>query len=262
MIPWYGCGGEMSDFWLAVFLPVRDRRVGRRSEEAMASRKGAGPADRKRPSERDTSESPSTSPASAAEPDALLVERLKNGDRQASEELIRRYQEKAFAVAFRMLSGDREEALDLTQDAFLTALRKIDGFEGKSSFYTWFYRILINTCLDFLRRRKRWRRLLYFRRPNSKDAREPLETLAEVASSEPNANPGATVDARELQRDVRGAMALLSDRQRMIFNLKVFEEMRIAEIARTMGLAEGTVKSHLFRATRIMRGALADWAGR
>jgi RNA polymerase sigma-70 factor (ECF subfamily) len=226
----------------------------------MASRKGAGPADRKQPSEKGTSEP--RSPASAAEPDAVLVERLKSGDRQASDELIRRYQEKAFAVAFRMLSGDREEALDLTQDAFLTALRKIDGFEGKSSFYTWFYRILINTCLDFLRRRKRWRRLLYFRRPNSRDTREPSETLAEVASSEPSANPGAAVDARELQRDVRGAMALLSDRQRMIFNLKVFEEMRIAEIARTTGLAEGTVKSHLFRATRIMRGALADWTGR
>ncbi|MGD8969919.1 MAG: RNA polymerase sigma factor [Desulfobacterales bacterium] len=226
----------------------------------MASRKGAGPADRKRPSVRGTSQP--RSPASAAEPDALLVERLKSGDRQASDELIRRYQEKAFAVAFRMLSGDREEALDLTQDAFLTALRKIDGFEGKSSFYTWFYRILINTCLDFLRRRRRWRRLLYFRRPNSRDTREPSETLAEVASSEPFANPGAAVDARELQREVRGAMALLSDRQRMIFNLKVFEEMRIAEIARTMGLAEGTVKSHLFRATRIMRGALADWTGR
>jgi RNA polymerase sigma-70 factor (ECF subfamily) len=227
----------------------------------MASRKGAGPADRKRPLERGTSESPSPPPAFAAEVDALLVERLKNGDRQASEELIQRYQEKAFAVAFRMLSGDREEALDLTQDAFLTALRKIDGFEGKSSFYTWFYRILINTCLDFLRRRKRWRRLLYFRRPNSKDTREPSETFAEVASSEPSANPGAAVDARELQRDVRDAMELLSDRQRMIFNLKVFEEMRIAEIAGTMGLAEGTVKSHLFRATRIMRDALADWAG-
>jgi RNA polymerase sigma-70 factor (ECF subfamily) len=228
----------------------------------MPLRKGAGPADRKRPSERGTSESPLPSPASAAEPDALLVERLKIGDRQASEELIRRYHAKAFAIAFRMLSGDREEALDLTQDAFLTVLRKIDGFEGNSSFYTWFYRILINTCLDFLRRRKRWRRLLQLRRPNSKDTREPSETLAEVASSEPSANPGAAVDVRELQRDVRGAMELLSDRQRMIFNLKVFEEMRIAEIARTMGLAEGTVKSHLFRATRIMRESLADWAGR
>jgi RNA polymerase sigma-70 factor (ECF subfamily) len=228
----------------------------------MASRKGAGPADRKRPSERGTSQLPSKTHESATGSDALLVERLKNGDRQASGELIRRYQEKAFAVAFRMLSGDREEALDLTQDAFLTALSKIDGFEGKSSFYTWFYRILINTCLDFLRRRKRWRRLLYFRRPNSKDTREPSETLAEVASSEPSANPGAAVDMRELQRDVRAAMSLLSDRQRMIFNLKVIEEMRITEIARTMGLAEGTVKSHLFRATRIMRDALVDWAGR
>jgi RNA polymerase sigma-70 factor (ECF subfamily) len=228
----------------------------------MASRKGAGPADRKQPLERATSESPTPSSVSAAEPDALLVERLKKGDRQASEELIRRYQEKAYAVAFRMLSGDREDALDLTQDAFLIALHKIDGFEGKSSFYTWFYRILINTCLDFLRRRKRWRRLLYFRRPNSKDTRESTETLAEVASSEPSANPGAAVDVRELQRDLRGALALLSDRQRMIFNLKVFEEMRIVEIARIMGLAEGTVKSHLFRATRIMRDALADWSGR
>jgi hypothetical protein len=69
----------------------------------MASRKGAGPAERKRPSERGTSETPS--PASAAEQDALLVERLKSGDRQASDELIRRYQEKAFAVAFRMSQG-------------------------------------------------------------------------------------------------------------------------------------------------------------
>lgn len=226
----------------------------------MASRTGAGPADRKRPSERDTSEP--LSHASASEPDALLVERLKKGDRQASEELIRRYQEKAFAVAFRMLSGDREEALDLTQEAFLTALRSIDKFEGKSSFYTWFYRILVNTCLDSLRRRKRWRRLFFSRRPNEKDTRDPADTLAEVASQAPSTNPGAAVDAHELQRDLRGAMALLSDRQRMIFNLKVFEEMQIAEIARTMGLAEGTVKSHLFRATRIMRDALAEWSGR
>ena len=244
------------------FPSVRDRRVGRRTEEAMASRKGAGSADRERLSERGTSELSSTSPEPATDPDALLVERLKNGDRQASDELIRRYQEKAFAVAFRMLSGDREEALDLTQDAFLTALRKIDGFKGRSSFYTWFYRILINTCLDFLRRRKRWRRLVFFRRPYSKDTREPSESFAEVVGYEPSTNPGAAVDARELQREVRGAMSLLSDRQRMIFNLKVFEEMRIAEIAQTMGLAEGTVKSHLFRATRIMRDALADWAGR
>ncbi|MFZ0614121.1 MAG: RNA polymerase sigma factor [Desulfobacterales bacterium] len=197
-----------------------------------------------------------------AVPDAILVDRLKGGDRQASEELIRRYQEKAFGVAFRMLSGDREEALDLTQEAFLTALRRIDTFEGKSSFYTWFYRILINTCLDCLRRRKRWRRLFFFRKPNPDDTSRTSDALEEAASTAPAANPGATVEAGELQRDLRGALALLSDRQRTIFKLKVFEEMRIAEIARTMGLAEGTVKSHLFRATRIMRDALADWSGR
>ncbi len=239
--------------------PLTATGRGRRSENVMASRKGAEPANRERPS--GTSASTPSPFSAAAESDALLVDRLKGGDRQASEELIRRYQEKAFAVAFRMLSGDREEALDLTQEAFLTALRRIDTFEGKSSFYTWFYRILINTCLDGLRRRKRRRRLFFFRRPDPDDASRNSDVLDEAVSTAPAANPGATIAARELQRDLRGALALLSDRQQVIFKLKVFEEMRIAEIARTMGLAEGTVKSHLFRATRIMRDALADWSG-
>lgn len=242
------------------FLPVTGNRMGRRAEEGMVSRKGAESVDRHRPAAGGAPEAHQPKPA--AVPDPQLVERLKNGDRQASEELIRRYQDRAFGVAYRMLSGDREEALDLTQEAFVAALRNIDKFAGRSSFYTWFYRILINTCLDSLRRRKRWRRLFFFRQRNANDTREPSETLEKIASPEPIANPGAAVDARELQRDVRGAMALLSDRQRMIFNLKVFEEMQISEIAQTMGLAEGTVKSHLFRATQIMRGALADWSGR
>lgn len=226
----------------------------------MVPRQGAEPAERIVAADQSLHGGAQGSSAAATEAD--LVQRLKNGDRQASEQLIRRYQDKAFATAFRMMSGDREEALDLTQEAFLTALRNIDKFEGKSSFYTWFYRILVNTCLDALRRRKRRNRFFFTRRREPETTREPSDFLDNVADGKESANPVSMLDARELQRDIAEAMKNLSDRQRMIFELKVFEEMRIPEIAHTMSLAEGTVKSHLFRATRIMRDALADWTGR
>ena len=204
--------------------------------------------------------SPATPARSPRDAEAGLVERVKNGDRQASEVLIGRYQDRSFAIVLRMMAGDREKAMEITQEAFLTALRKIKTFEGQSSFFTWFYRILVNTCLDALRRRQRWRRLFLHRRPSSEDPRGSSDPLEDLPSPEAGSNPGSALDARELQRHLQAAMTRLSDRQRMIFQLKVFEEMRISEIAQTMGLAEGTVKSHLFRATQIVRGELAEWA--
>lgn len=199
-------------------------------------------------------------PSMLAEDEAQLIERVKCGDRQASEQLVDRYQEKAFALVLRMMSGDREKAMEITQEAFLTALRKIKGFEGKSSFYTWFYRLLVNACLDALRRRQRWRRLFFRRRPAPDDRGGPSDNLEDLPSPDFGSNPASALDARELQRDVHKALDHLSDRQRAIFQLKVFEDMRISEIAQVMGLAEGTVKSHLFRATQVVRKQLADWA--
>lgn len=224
----------------------------------MVSRRGAEPTERTGHIKKGNSQTLQASPPVSA--DADLVERVKNGDRQASEQLIGNYQDRAFALVLRMMSGDREKAMELTQEAFLTALGKINRFEGKSSFYTWFYRILVNTCLDALRRRNRWRRLFFFHRPNPDDARGPSDILDDLPSPDIGSNPGSALDARELRREVYDALKQLSDRQRMIFQLKVFEEMRISEIAQMMGLAEGTVKSHLFRATKIVRSALADWA--
>ena len=118
---------------------------------------------------------------------------------------------------------------------------------------------MVNTCLDALRRRKRWRRLVIFRRSSTDGEREMSNTLEELPSPDLEANPSSVHDARELRSEVDEALKELSDRQRMIFQLKVYEEMRISEIAQMMGLAEGTVKSHLFRATRIVRQALSDW---
>ena len=224
----------------------------------MVKSKGAGSAEKIGHKNKGTSRA---MPAiGRVDADDDLVERVKNGDRRASDQLIRRYQDRAFALVLRMMSGDREKAMELTQEAFLTALRKIKTFEGKSSFYTWFYRILVNTCLDALRRRNRWRRLFFRRRPNPNDKRGFSDLLEDLPSADLESNPGSAHDVRELRSEVVEALKQLSDRQKMIFQLKIFEEMRISEIAQMMGLAEGTVKSHLFRATQIVRGALADWA--
>jgi RNA polymerase sigma-70 factor (ECF subfamily) len=160
-----------------------------------------------------------------------------------------------------MLGGDAEEAQDRTQDAFLQAFRSIKRFKGKSSFYTWLYRIAINTCIDARRRRSRWKEIfLPWRFDRNKEA-APENSLEEVPDASLNSDPLAAVSARQLEDDVKSALNKLSQRQRTIFQLKIFQEMSIAEIAETLELAEGTVKTHLFRATRIVQKQLKGWAG-
>ncbi len=192
--------------------------------------------------------------------DADLAAKAGQGSHWAAEQLIRRYQERAYAVAFRMSGGDEDQARDTAQDAFVKALGRIDRFRGQSSFYTWFYRILVNTCLDARSRKKRWSRLFSFKnRLLGRDGAEASipEAIADPAGS---ADPLESLKARELRRDLYRALERLPDRQRTAFELKIFEEMKLSEIARVMKLETGTVKSHLFRATRAVRRALADWA--
>lgn len=191
--------------------------------------------------------------------DAELVAQAGQGSDSAADRLFRRYRDRAFATALRMCAGNREEALDVTQDAFLAAFRNLKGFKGKSSFYTWFYRILVNTCLDSRRRRGRWKRLFVETVRGRQREKAPVDVDA-FPDPEGGGNPLRQVRTRQLQRDVRETLAKMTDQQRMVFILKVFEEMRVPEIAQIMGIAEGTVKSHLFRATRVMRQHLAHWA--
>lgn len=169
------------------------------------------------------------------------------------EELVRRYRNKAFAVAFHLCSGERQDAEDFTQEAFLRAFRKLKHFQGKSRFYTWFYRILINVCLDGKRRESRRQKLispwLPWRREGAAEAEDVVgrsDTSKELIN-------------KQLSRDIQQAMKALPEKQRVAFQLKVFEGMSINEIAQVMGTAEGTVKSHLFRSTRFLRQALKDW---
>jgi len=188
-----------------------------------------------------------------------LVERARCQDPIAIERLISRYHEKAFAVAYRACSGDVEEAKDLTQEAFLKAFRNLRKFSGNASFYTWLYQIVVNTCLDAMRRKTR-RKKIFSPLPldgwegEEKVLSNPGDTGKNMAE-----NPLDALTGQELRHRVQEALRGLSENQRMVFELKVFEERSIGEISRLMNSAEGTVKSHLFRATQHVRKALGDW---
>ena len=190
--------------------------------------------------------------------DEELVARAQKNDPRAIEEFVSRYQQKAYAVAYHMCVGDREEAQDLTQEALLRVFRNLRKFRGNSSFYTWFYRIVVNTCLDGRRRRRR-ERILPPWRPVQKGEESSKKALEEQPDMSGDSNPMAVLSGKQLTLEIRKALMSLPERQRMAFQPKVFQGMSIREIAQVMGSAEGTVKSQLFRATHSLRAALQDW---
>ncbi len=190
--------------------------------------------------------------------DEELVEAAKAGDRRAFEELVVRHQDRAFSLALHMCLGDTLEAQDLTQEAFLRAFRNIGSFRGDSTFYTWLFRIVVNTCLDGRRRKLRWDSLFSFWRSRSDEQDEPDELEAQ-ADLTPGSDPLAMLSSKELSKQVRKALEGLPPRQRIALQLKVIHGMSLKEISELMGAAEGTVKSHLFRATHKLEQELKDW---
>ena len=189
-----------------------------------------------------------------------LVARAKADDQGAITELIHRYQPKVHAIAFHLCSEETDEVRDVTQEAFFKALRSMKKFRGQAAFSTWLYRIVVNTCRDFLRRKRKKERLfpLWREKPNDNDVSQ--DKIKEKPDSKRRNNPMAVFTGKQLTEDVRNALRALPDKQRMVFQFKAFQEMTIKEIAQVTGLSEGTVKSHLFRATHSLRDVLKDWA--
>ena len=181
--------------------------------------------------------------------DEELVASAQNGDRRAFEELIERHKQKAYHIAFGF-TRDREEAKDLSQEAFLKAFTYLKNFDGRSSFYTWFYRIVVNVCLDYKRRAKR---------TSAGEFDENIEHQIEPSHNpaQPLA-PEQHVLAGQLSRKVDVALQTLPAKQRTAFILKNHQGLSIKEIAETMETAEGTVKVHLHRAVTTLRQSLAE----
>ena len=190
--------------------------------------------------------SPSVNPG-----DEELVASARQGERRAFEELVERHKRKAYHIAFNF-TRDAEDAKDLSQDAFLKAFTNLKNFDGRSSFYTWFYRILVNLCLDYKRRNKR------------APAAEFDETaVGQMEPSHEPARPRAPeqqVLARQISLRVGEALEALPAKQRAAFVLKNHQGLSIREIAELMETAEGTVKVHLHRAVTALRQRLAEFA--
>jgi len=182
--------------------------------------------------------------------DASLLERCRRGEPFAWTALLQRYQDRIYNVCWR-IAGDAEEAADLTQDVFVTALEKIGGFEERSGFFTWLYRIAVNLSLTRRRQRGR-RRTLPIRDGQDGDGEGPA--LHEPVDR--RCGPMTQALDRETAEAVSRAVDQLDDEHRTVLVLRDVESLDYAEIAAILEVPSGTVKSRLFRARLALREAL------
>src|SRR5689334_12649410 len=182
--------------------------------------------------------------------DPVLVKAAQTGDMAAFEELIARHRDKIYARAYSMMRNE-EEAIDLSQEAWVKGWQRLNQFQGESGFATWMTRIVINLCLDQLRKQKR-------HRTDSIDAIEEDSGGVERQLPPVVVNPTAGLERSELRKRIDQALGQLSNEHRTALILHEFEEMEYKEIAKTMGCSIGTVMSRLFYARRKMAVLLAD----
>ena len=188
--------------------------------------------------------------------DNELVVRCQRGEVSAFEELVRRYQSKAYGIALGMLH-DPEDARDVVQDAFLKAYRNIGHFRRGSSFYTWFYRIVVNLSIDRLRRRSRSAQLEYddaLKRPEVHGSKgEELEPY------HADSDPARNLERKELAEEIVRCLQALSPKHRAVVVLREFEGLSYKEMAATLGISIGTVMSRLFHARRKLQALLSEY---
>ncbi len=175
-----------------------------------------------------------------------LIVRVKQGDIQAFEPLIEAYEKQIYHLCLRM-TGNPEDARDLTQESFLKAWQKLGQYHVESAFSTWLYRLSSNLCIDFLRQQKR---RTVFSLTTEEDTGEELE----VASVDPS--PEEIVLQMDDRRAVADAMKELDEDHRLILTLRVVDDMPYEQIAQVLGVKEGTVKSRLARARTKLRRIL------
>lgn len=183
--------------------------------------------------------------------DEQLVKRSQRGDTQAYEELVARHRDKIYARAFSMVRNE-EDAFDLSQEAWIKGWQRLKQFQGDSSFATWMTRIVINLCLDLMRKQKRQRA----------DSIEQMnEETGGVERQMPvvTTNPTEGLERSELRKRIDQAMTQLSEAHRTVLILHEFEELEYKAIAKVMKCSLGTVMSRLFYARRRMASLMAGW---
>jgi RNA polymerase sigma-70 factor, ECF subfamily len=186
--------------------------------------------------------------------DSVLVREAQRGSRAAFEELIRHYDQAVLRLALH-LTGSEHEAQDIYQDAFLKAYKNIGRFRFECSFYTWIYRIVTNLCLDSIRKKQ----VRKEEAPVATDSEgEVYDVLAQVADGRSAANPERDLMRRELGGKIARALDKLTPRERMVFELKHYQGLKLRTVGEMLNTTEETAKNTLFRATQKLRASLAE----
>lgn len=196
-------------------------------------------------------------PASASRPaedsDAALVERVKNGDMAAFDALTLKYRERLFGVVYNML-GNREDAMDIVQDAFIKAFSSIGSFRGSCAFYTWLYRIAVNMGITFLKR-SRMRRFFSFE--NSNEEMASAEVVEKLSVNCGGGRRAAMLS--EIREKLNEALQSLSIKHRTVVILYEIEGLSHQEIAEITGTTPATVRTRLHYAKQQLQSLLKDY---
>lgn len=188
-----------------------------------------------------------------ADSDMEIVRRVQAGDVAAFDRLILKYRERVYGIIYNMTSN-REDAADLLQDVFAKAYRSIKRFMGKSSFYTWIYSIAVNMTLNFLKKRGRHHKV------SLDDVDTGIENDPEfIRVTTANTGTLREVNIHELQKKLNAAMMKLSEDHRTVVTLYDVQGHQHAEISKILGVSEGTVRSRLFYAHRLLQTYLEDF---
>jgi RNA polymerase sigma-70 factor, ECF subfamily len=183
-----------------------------------------------------------------------LIREAQSGSRTAFDALVRQYEHQVLRLALH-LTGSEHDAEDIYQEAFLKAYRYIGNFRFECSFYTWIYRIVTNLCLDQLRRRKTRREDHAVVVDRSGDE---VDLLAAVSDNRSFSNPARELDRKVMADKIQTALEKLTPRERMVFELKHYQGLRLRTIGEMLNTTEETAKNTLFRATKKLRAQLAD----
>lgn len=182
-----------------------------------------------------------------------LVEKIKKGNTDAFSELVKKYEKKALNFSYRMLS-DTHLAEDVTQEAFLKVLQKIDTFRGNAPFSAWFYTILNNLCLDVLRKKSRTPEVISITKENTNSDEYELQL------EDTSPGPYESLQNKEIKNVLEDAIKKLTPEHRAIIILRDIEGLEYDQIAKILKISLGTVKSRLSRARSSLRKIVEDAA--
>ncbi|MBC7189746.1 sigma-70 family RNA polymerase sigma factor [Candidatus Aerophobetes bacterium] len=188
--------------------------------------------------------------------DSVLLEKSKKGDEESFRKLVEKYQSKVYSIAFAMVKN-KTEAEDIMQDIFIKVYRSLGNFKGKSKFYTWLYRITINTCINHLNHNKKTNTISL----SSPENREKYQDQIIKTSLflEDSKSPFEILQNRELEEKIKLAIESLPLELKQVFLLREIDDLSYKEMAKILNCSEGTIKSRLFRARDKLREKIGPY---